>query len=252
MRKEKTIYSRELENYESFLSSKSIINFFIENKLYIIIPLAFYGILCFLTLLGILTTMSGVKYEKICFSNHCLGTFKKDFGNIISFHLSGAEYIMWLTTILSLIVAIYSYVISVKVSLTTLSNENYQKFKDLLDNSTRADGDIKNYHINYHKLYDFIYENADEGDFSVSEKYLDSLKRINFFIKNYSTDKASRTHDEYAKSIIDILTSFGFNIKNRGRRYFHSDELIFVKFINEINKVILKENKLKIIERALR
>lgn len=242
----------ELEKYNRCFYVKKIISYFIENKLYIIIPVLLYFVLCVITILGFFSTMSGVKYDVICFSNKCLGNFNNDFGNLIKFHVSGAEYIMWMTTIMSLIVAIYSYVVSVKVSMTALANSEFQDFKNIIDNNIRADSDLKNYHLDYYKIFNMIYENSDEGDFSISPNYICRLKMINSLIRSYSSNGKIRLHDDYASSLILILESFGFNVKNRGRKYFHSDELVIIRFLNKINKSILKEGNIVLIERALR
>lgn len=226
--------------------SKEIVDFFIKNKIYIILPLSLFSALCFVTLISIIETLNENLITKICFSQACLGAAYAIFGKTIEMHLKGIEYIYYLTTIISVSAAVYSYIVSSQSSINTQKINNIQLFKQIIISSLKNSKIIKIEDINITKFYYFIYPNTDDGDFSPSQEYLKKIKALKNSIEKFNRDSSSRNFPEHAKTVIEIAKILGIKFSNRGRRLFIDDENSLTNFLNELNSIILIDDFLKI------
>ena len=229
--------------------SKAIFDYFIENKVYLVVPFFLYFLLWIATLFSILSTLSENKITKICFSEKCLNTASTIFDKTIKMHFAGLEYLYYLTAIISVSLAVYSYVISSQASINNLKANNLSIFSQIVKSTIPVGRNIEASDINLAKLYYFIYQDTDEGNFKPSQHYINNLVNIKNSIDHFNRNSSKINYPVHAQKIIEATKKMGISFSNRGRRLFHEDELSLVIFLNELNKIILIDNPIKISER---
>lgn len=165
-------------------------------------------------------------------------------------HFAGIEYLYYLTAIISVSIAVYSYVITSQSSIQTLKSNNLSIFSSIVKSSIPVGRCIQISDINLSRLYYFIYQDTDDGQFNPSQSYIKNIKLISDSIKKFNKTSSNNNYPAHAQRIIEITQDMGIKFSNRGRKKFHEDEISLVRFLNELNKIILINDPFKIEERT--
>lgn len=241
---------RNIKNLFGIEFIKTYWSKFSRLKSVIFFSLFLYVLLFILTIFSFFVTLVSNEYGDLCFSNECIGNFYKNFENIIKMHLAAAEYIMWGATTISVTLAVQSYRASTRANISSINQNNWLKFLQIVNSVVGRNSDIKDYHLNIDSLYSYIYDD-DDGMQIVSRRYEDSIRELNDLIKSYKAHKASESYGSYSGDVIKIFMNFGFYIKNRGRKNFRNDELAIVKFLNELNLHLKLNRNFQILIRSV-
>lgn len=220
-------------------------------------PLRFF-LYCLLTVAGIgavlayLTFFTGIYSSRelsFCLSSGCLSGFldtQKETVRILSGTLS---ILVSISTIGAIIVALMTYISTMKTSALTNHISHLKTFQDYVLNEVEKFPSVSKTSINTLVWYNIIYDRSRDGDMTISTKYRTEIKEISKEIElsnTYSNDatQPSFSYLEHQTTLIEALNKIGL-IAARDTRagFFESEEQLF-SLIDNVNKEFCGDDSL--------
>lgn len=219
------------------------LNRFIEYSIYIIATLA---LILFLISFSIVTFELNKIGSNFCLNNQCIKNFYDFYEYVIKIPMAGIAVITILFAWHAANSYFHTYVITAENNLNTQKVnqqstylQHYKFFCELLDECVEKVDYINIKNIDKFNLYHFIFDQAKNGDFNVSNSY---KEYINYLNKNISDLKnqiiKNKENTDHIKNMVIKLSEIGFNMPECPRKDFIKLEVGCYDLLSLINKCI--------------
>lgn len=154
-----------------------------------------------------------------------------------------------ISTVGAIIVALMTYISTMKTSALTNHISHLKTFQDYVLNEIEKLPSVSKTSVNTLIWYNVIYDKSRSGDMKISSHYREKIKEINAeinFSNTYSTDTSQPTFSylEHQTSLIHELSKIGLTAARDTRaNFFESEEQIF-SLIDNVNKQFCGDSSL--------
>lgn len=181
-----------------------------------------------------------------CLKQECINYFFGFFdniGKIFGFFVAITTILLgWLTVQIYLNTYLTTHKNNINVEMVNQKNTylNHLKFfNQIIDNYLEESIYLTKKSLDKFILYDFVFENPQEGNFKISVKYLTLISNMNENIENLNQKLPRRLgYVGHRDFLINSLSEVGIIIPKCERRDFMKLEREIYKFLNNINKNI--------------
>ena len=179
-----------------------------------------------------------------CLVDDCLGNFIEYYKNTLKIPPAALAILTLLFLWHASNIYVHTYNTTHKNNLNTqMVNKqttylnHYKNFSEILDHYLSKVDFISLRSIDKFEFYHFIYKDSVNGDFEISQRYIDFITQINENISNLESNPIR--DKEYKFHIDEIIKKFslaGFTLPNCPRKEFMKIEVNCYRLLNLINK----------------
>ncbi|EKN3489588.1 retron Ec48 family effector membrane protein [Yersinia enterocolitica] len=177
----------------------------------------------------------------LCFTNDCMKSTISKYSESLSIINGTLTLIISLSTLGGIFIALFSYINSVKTSALGNHIAHLKIFQDYINEELKKRERISPSSIDSLYWYNLIFTNSREGNVSVSNKYIEEIKKINSSIeisnlKSTNASNGSFRFVEHQHLIINTLCNLGITMHTQPRIQFKEAEDQVIDLIQCINE----------------
>lgn len=216
------------------LKDKELLRLIKKSRVFVFFLIAFFIISIVLTI-----KENRLYQNELCFSSSCLKFFFDKMDGLILI-IQGLGWLMTtFVTIFGVIIALFTYVSSVKTSKLTNHISHLNMFRDFTNSEILKRSEISPNKINIFKWYNVIFKESKNGDFIVSDEYTLILLEINNLISETNEHVSSPDKDYkyqvHQRKMIVIFEKIGIFLSRGPKNKFIEVEAQIFYFVDVIN-----------------
>lgn len=192
----------------------------------------------------------------VCFRNKCLEDFYAQFASSFAVAKSTFDLMVVVTTVGAMLVALMSYLSSLKSSQFTNHVSHLTLFQAFFVEEIKKRDLLSISSFDSHKIYGLIYSSSRGGDMSVSESYFSFVRKVNSVVleSNFKAFKASSgpfIYKEHQSNMIEVLREIGFDLQFMPKKDFYEIETQIFSLIGTISNSFCGGDARLILEQRL-
>lgn len=207
------------------------------------------GIGLTLALWAFITAVYSSSEIPLCFSSGCVANFVETQKETVLILSGTFSVLVSISTIGAIIVALMTYVSTMKTSALTNHISHLKTFQDYVTAEIEKLPSVSKTSVNALVWYNIIYDRSRAGDIEISKSYVAKIGAIDKEISMsnaYYTDirEPAFSYIDHQTSLIDVLSKIGITAGRDTRAsFFESEEQIF-SLIDNVNKEFCGESSM--------
>ncbi|WP_210444314.1 retron Ec48 family effector membrane protein [Vibrio crassostreae] len=213
-----------------------------------------FGFVALISISSVIITGTNEGYFslELCFDNSCIKRASGFYSSIIGFFTSSVQILAAIATALGIVVAALTFKNTSQTNALNSHISHFKIFSDYLALELNKREKIKSSSINTFDWYNLIFTDSILGSVSVSEDYIDVLKKINSEIKT-TNDNATRAsqgpfrHHEHQQRMRKVFLRLGIQIEHYPKNDYWLIENEIISLIDTINQAFCQKPRVGIL-----
>ncbi len=194
-------------------------------------------------------------YTRFCLDNQCIKNFEEAFEGPIKIIKNGMSFISWFSVVSGVVIALKTYVASVKAAALSGHVSHLTMFKNYLNDEMEKYELLNKQKIDIFKWYNLAFPDSSNGIIKESKEYFDFINKfsdtINETNNKINSPKGEFGYKEHQKRVMERLKLIGIDLSFLPKNNFHDTELEIFCLIDSVNQTFTKiELKLCDIDRS--